>query len=100
MGYALAVAPCANCKKVFSYMEENADYLLSVPTLPETGLPPDIQLVDGKVAPRECTEEEIVWAWENKRPLCLNCAEILLKNMRAKGVEPPEIIRRAYEVPA
>jgi hypothetical protein len=99
-GYGLVVMDCVNCHNVLTFMAENADRIMAMPILPETGLPVDVQMVNGKPVPREFTDDELQRAQGNKKPMCLDCAERSARLMRARGFIPPEIDRRAYDIPA
>jgi hypothetical protein len=100
MGHELIVSHCINCGNVLTFLAQNAERINSVPILPETGRPVDVQVVDGEPVPRDYTPEELARARGNRQPLCLNCAERLAENMKAKGLTPPPIDRKAYDVPA
>jgi hypothetical protein len=96
-GHELIVSKCANCHSVVTFLLENADRVMGVAILPETGLPVDVQIVDGVIAPREYTPEEFQRAKQNRQPLCLNCAELSARSMWSRGMVPPLVDREAYE---
>jgi hypothetical protein len=98
MGHELIVARCANCHGVVTFKRENADRVMGVPILPETGLPVDVQVVGGVARSREYTQDELDRARRNRQPLCLDCAELSARSMWSRGMVPPMIDREAYDV--
>lgn len=70
MGYMIAMSKCAACPTVFAFNPEKV---------------PSIRLKDGKPDPQG-----------EREPLCRNCAEILMKNLKAKGLPCPGIAEDAY----
>ncbi|AWW40788.1 hypothetical protein DN051_32335 [Streptomyces cadmiisoli] len=105
MGHAVIVSNCANCGNPVTFMAENASRIMAMPILPETGLPVDVQIIKGEdgnpvAAPREYTEEELQRARKNKKPMCLDCANRSVQNMRARGFEAPQVDASAYDIPA